>query len=49
MAPETIAELLSFGHDAYVMRYGNYSSLFIITGEGVILVDPAGQIGRAHV
>jgi hypothetical protein len=43
MAPETIAELLSFGNDAYVMRYGNYTSMFLVTGEGVILVDPAGQ------
>jgi len=43
MAIESIAELAKIAEDAYLFRYQNYTSLFITTDEGVILVDPIGQ------
>ena len=43
MSPESIAELVRFAPDTYGFRYQNYVSLFIVTGEGVILADPIGQ------
>jgi len=45
-APElqTVAELLRFAPDTYLFRYEDYVSLFVVTDEGVILVDPNGGI-----
>jgi glyoxylase-like metal-dependent hydrolase (beta-lactamase superfamily II) len=40
---ESIAELVRFAPDTYGFRYENHVSLFIVTDEGVILVDPCGQ------
>jgi glyoxylase-like metal-dependent hydrolase (beta-lactamase superfamily II) len=44
MAIESLAELVRFAPDVYGVRHGNYLALFIVTGEGVILVDPCGQV-----
>ena len=40
---ESLAELVRFAPDAYGFRYQNYVALFVVTDEGVILVDPIGQ------
>jgi glyoxylase-like metal-dependent hydrolase (beta-lactamase superfamily II) len=40
---ESIAELVRFAPDSYGFRYQNHVSLFIVTGDGVILIDPCGQ------
>ena len=39
----SIAELVRFAEDSYGFRYENHVSLFVVTSEGVILVDPCGQ------
>ncbi|HEY7065684.1 MAG TPA: MBL fold metallo-hydrolase [Chloroflexota bacterium] len=44
MTVETIAELAQFAPDVYGFRYLNHVALFIPTDEGVILVDPIGQV-----
>ena len=41
---ESVAELVRFGEDVYGFRWLNHVSLFIVTDEGVILVDPIGQV-----
>ena len=43
MPIDTLSEIVTFGSDAYAVRYGNYVSVFFATPEGVILVDPSGQ------
>jgi glyoxylase-like metal-dependent hydrolase (beta-lactamase superfamily II) len=43
MPIESIAELARFSDDTYGLRYVNHVALFIVTPEGVILVDPIGQ------
>ncbi len=40
---ESIAELVRFAPDTFGFRYQHHVSLFIVTPEGVILVDPCGQ------
>src|SRR5690349_14434232 len=40
---ESIAELVRFAPDTFGFRYDNHVSLFIVTDEGVIVVDPCGQ------
>src|SRR5437588_12057405 len=39
----SIAELVRFAEDTYGFRYENHVSLFVVTDDGVILVDPCGQ------
>jgi flavorubredoxin len=43
MPPESIAELARFANDVYGFRYQNHVAMFIITDEGVVLIDPIGQ------
>ncbi len=43
MATESIAELVRFVPDVYGFRYQNHVAMFVVTDEGVILVDPIGQ------
>ena len=43
MATESLAELVRFVPDVYGFRWANHVALFIVTGTGVILVDPIGQ------
>lgn len=42
-APESLAELARIRPDTYLFRYQNHVSMFIVTDEGVILIDPCGQ------
>jgi len=44
MATESLAELIRFAPDVYGFRWANHVALFIVTGAGVILVDPIGQV-----
>jgi glyoxylase-like metal-dependent hydrolase (beta-lactamase superfamily II) len=44
MATESLAELVRFAPDVYGFRYANHVALFIVTPDGVILVDPIGQV-----
>jgi glyoxylase-like metal-dependent hydrolase (beta-lactamase superfamily II) len=46
MAAESLAELVRFAPDVYGFRSVNHVALFIVTGAGVILVDPIGQVNR---
>ena len=41
---ESLGELVQFKPDTYGVRWQRHLALFIVTGEGVILVDPIGQI-----
>lgn len=43
MAIESLAELACFAPDVYGFRFQNHVAMFIVTGEGVILVDAIGQ------
>ena len=43
MATESLAELVRFTPDAYGFRWNAHVAMFIVTDEGVILVDPLGQ------
>ena len=40
---QSLAELVQLQRDVYAFRYDNHVSLFIVSSEGVILVDPCGQ------
>jgi glyoxylase-like metal-dependent hydrolase (beta-lactamase superfamily II) len=40
---ESLAELARFAPDVYGFRYQNYVSLFVVTPDGVLLVDPIGE------
>ncbi|HEX6513927.1 MAG TPA: hypothetical protein VF157_16610 [Chloroflexota bacterium] len=40
---ESIAELARLLPDAYLFRYENHVSMFLVTDEGVVVVDPIGQ------
>src|SRR5439155_7569244 len=44
MPTESLAELVRFAPDVYGFRWVNHVALFIVTGAGVILVDPNGQV-----
>src|SRR5688572_3445825 len=44
MATESLAELVLFAPDAYGFRYQHHVAVFITTDEGVILIDPIGQV-----
>jgi glyoxylase-like metal-dependent hydrolase (beta-lactamase superfamily II) len=41
---ESLAELVRFAPDVYGFRWVNHVAMFIVTGAGVILVDPNGQV-----
>lgn len=41
---EVISELSRIAQDTYIFRYEDYVSLFIVTDEGVILMDPNGGV-----
>lgn len=43
---ESLAELARFAPDVYGFRYQNYVSLFVVTNDGVLLVDPIGEGNR---
>ena len=40
--PQSLAELTRLNDDTYAFRSGGYVSMFIVTDEGVIVVDPIG-------
>lgn len=44
MPTESLAELSRVASDVYAFRHINHTGIFIVTNEGVILVDPIGQI-----
>ena len=44
MPTESLAELVRFAPDVYGFRWVNHVALFIVTPDGVILVDPIGQV-----
>ena len=44
MATESLAELVRFAPDVYGFRWVNHVAMFVVTGAGVILVDPNGQV-----
>jgi glyoxylase-like metal-dependent hydrolase (beta-lactamase superfamily II) len=44
MPTESLAELVRFAPDVYGFRWVNHVAMFIVTGAGVILVDPNGQV-----
>jgi len=46
MAVESLAELVRFAEDTYGFRYQTHVAMFIVTDEGVIMVDPCGQGNR---
>jgi hypothetical protein len=41
---DSLGELVQFAPDTYGVRWQRHLALFIVTSEGVILVDPIGQI-----
>lgn len=41
-APQSLAELTRLAPDVYMWRSMNHNSLFIVTDEGVVAVDPVG-------
>jgi glyoxylase-like metal-dependent hydrolase (beta-lactamase superfamily II) len=43
MPVDTLGQLVTFGPDAYGVRYGNYVSVFFVGSGGVCVVDPSGQ------
>lgn len=43
MPYESLTELLCFAPDTYAFRYRNHVSMFFVTDEGVLLVDPIGE------
>ncbi len=43
MTQESIAELVRFAPDVYGFRYHNHVAMFVVTTDGVILVDAIGQ------
>src|SRR5688500_17434810 len=43
MAIATLSELLGFAPDVYGLRWSNHVAVFIVTGEGVVVVDPCGE------
>ena len=43
MPLDTLGEIVALGANAYAVRYGNYVSVFFVTPDGVIVVDPCGQ------
>ena len=45
--PRYLVELAQLNEDTYAVRIGGYSSVFITTDEGVILVDPIGGGGNS--
>ena len=47
-APQSLAELLRLNDDTYLFRSAGYTSLFITTDEGVIVVDPIGGPNAAN-
>jgi glyoxylase-like metal-dependent hydrolase (beta-lactamase superfamily II) len=46
--PQSLAELLRLHEDTFVFRSAGYTSLFIVTDEGVIVVDPIGGPNAAN-
>jgi glyoxylase-like metal-dependent hydrolase (beta-lactamase superfamily II) len=44
MPTESLAELVRFAPDVYGFRWVNHVAMFIVTGAGVILIDPNGQV-----
>src|SRR5215210_3596570 len=47
MTTETLSELLRFAPDVYGLRWDNHVSMFTVTPEGVLVVDPCGE-GNAN-
>lgn len=43
MTTESLAELVRFADDTYGFRWHNHVACFIVTDDGVILIDPLGQ------
>jgi len=41
--PSPLAQLTRLAEDTYAWQYGGYTTMFIVTSEGVILADPIGQ------
>jgi hypothetical protein len=46
--PQSLAELLRLHDDTYVFRSAGYTSLFITTDDGVIVIDPIGGPNAAN-
>ena len=46
MPIESLAELVQFAPDTYGLRWLQHVAVFIVTGEGVILIDPCGDVNR---
>lgn len=46
MPIESIAELVRFAPDTYGLRWLQHVAVFVVTDEGVILVDPCGDVNR---
>ncbi|MFN8633742.1 MAG: MBL fold metallo-hydrolase [Chloroflexota bacterium] len=44
--PQSVAELVRVREDVYAFRYLNHVSLFVLTDEGVVVVDPIGGGGN---
>lgn len=40
--PQVVAQLSKLADDVYVFGMTNYNSMFIVTEEGVVVVDPIG-------
>lgn len=45
--PQSVVELTRVKDDVYAFRSGGYVSLFVVTDEGVVVVDPIGGGGGA--
>jgi Metallo-beta-lactamase superfamily len=45
--PQYLSDLVRLNEDTYAMRIGGYSTLFITTDEGVIVVDPISGGGNS--
>src|SRR5690348_6582485 len=44
MEPESLSELLKFAPDVYGLRWDNHVAMFTVTPEGVLVVDPCGEL-----
>jgi hypothetical protein len=44
VAIESLSELLQFAPDVYGLRWDNHVAMFTVTPEGVLVVDPCGEV-----
>jgi hypothetical protein len=45
-SPASLAELVQFAPEVYGLRHDNHVAVFIVDSEGVVLLDPIGEVNR---